>query len=80
MGWNRPGGSLTILSFGTRSDDAAEKFHELRRADDGVGNARGDDQLLLGGFGAEIAVVRPVYSNDGKRDMVPDACCGLRRK
>ena len=38
------------------------------------------DQFLLGDLGAEIAVVgRPVGSDDGERDMVPDARGGFRR-
>ena len=45
--------------------DAAEKFHELGRADDGVGDAGGFDQFFLGDLGAEIAVVRPVDCDDG---------------
>jgi hypothetical protein len=60
---------------------AAEEFQELRRADDGVGDAGGLDQFLLGDLGAEIAIVgRPVGADDGERDMVPDAGCGLRRE
>ena len=36
---------------------------------------------LLGDLGAEVAVVgRPVGSDDGQRDMVPDAGRGLRRE
>jgi hypothetical protein len=35
----------------------------------------------LGDLGAEIAIVgRPVDSDDGQRDMVPDARRGLRRE
>ena len=60
------------------SRDAAEKFHELGRADDGVGDAGGYDQLLLGDLGAEIAIVAAVNSDDGQCDMVADASRGLR--
>ena len=38
------------------------------------------DQFLLGDLGAEIAIVAPVDSDDGQRDVVPDAGCGLRRE
>src|SRR4029079_610514 len=59
----------------TCSGDAAEKFQELGRADDGIGDAGGLDQFLLGDLGAAIAVVgRPVGSDDGERDMMSDAC------
>jgi hypothetical protein len=34
----------------------------------------------LGDLGAEIAIVAPVDSDDGQRDMVPDARGGLRRE
>jgi hypothetical protein len=35
----------------------------------------------LGDLGTEIAIVgRPVGSDDGERDMVPDARRGLRRE
>ena len=45
--------------------DAAEEF-QICRADDGVGDAGGLDQFLLGDLGAEIAIVgRPVGSDDG---------------
>src|SRR6266849_5493219 len=44
----------------------ATQFLELGRADDGVGDAGGLDQFLLGDLGAEIAIVgRPVGSDDG---------------
>ena len=81
MGWNRPGESLTMFPSALEVGDAAEEFQELGRADDGVGDAGGLDQFLLGDLGAEIAIVgRPVGSDDGERDMVPDARCGLRRE
>jgi len=38
------------------------------------------NQFLLGDLGEEIAVVRPVDSDDGYRDMVPNARCGLCRE
>ncbi len=45
------------------------------------GHAGGHDQFLLGDLGAEVAIVwRPISSDDGERDMVPDARCGLRRE
>jgi len=37
----------------------------LGRTDDGVGDAGGYDQFLLGDLGAEISVVRPVGCDDG---------------
>ena len=45
--------------------DAAEEFQELGRADNGVGDAGGLDQFLLGDLGAEIAIVAPVDTDDG---------------
>ena len=69
------------VALRTGSGDAAEKFQELGRADDGVGDAGGLDQFLLGDLGAEIAIVgRPVRSDDGERDMVPNAGYDLRRE
>ena len=41
-------------------------------ADDGVGDAGGHDQFLLGDLGAEIPNVGPVDCDDGERDVVPD--------
>src|SRR5262245_40179025 len=38
----------------TQIGDAAEEFQELGRADDGVGEAGGLDQFLLGDLGAEV--------------------------
>jgi hypothetical protein len=49
----------------TRRGDGAEQFQELGRAADGIEDAGGLDQFLLGDLGAEIAVVRPVGSDDG---------------
>jgi hypothetical protein len=43
----------------------SEKFHELGRADNGVGDAAGLDQFLLGDLGAEIAIIGPVGCDDG---------------
>ena len=69
------------VSIRTHVGDAAEEFQEVGRADDSVGDAGGLDQFLLGDLGAEIATVgRPVGSDNGERDMVPDASCGLRRE
>ena len=80
IGWNRQGGSLTIFPSALEISDAAEEFQELGRADDSVGDVGGLDQFLLGDLGAEIAIVGPVDSDDGQRDMVPDAGCGFRRE
>ena len=44
--------------------DAAEKFQELGRADDGVWDAGRSDQFLLRDLGAEITIVCPVYCHD----------------
>src|SRR5215813_7319937 len=49
---------------------------DFRHAQD----AGGHDQLFLGDLGAEIAIVAPVGSDDGQRDMVAHAGCGLRRE
>ncbi|MCY1221334.1 hypothetical protein D9M72_333860 [compost metagenome] len=60
--------------------DAADEFHELGRADDGVGDAGGLYQFFLRDLGAEVAVFgRPVGADDGQRDMVLNARSGLRR-
>src|SRR5215813_5948317 len=68
------------VSSGTRSGNGAEEFQELGRADDGVGDSGGLDQFLLGDLGTEIAIVgRPIGSDDGERDVMPDAGDGLRR-
>ena len=80
-GLEQAGRNPDRLSIRTFSGDGAEEFQELGRADDGVGDAGGLDQFLLGHLGAEIAIVgRPVGSDDGERDMVPDAGGGLRRE
>jgi hypothetical protein len=53
---------VSIRTFG---GDGAEEFQKLGRADDGVGDAGGLDQFLLGDLGAEIAIVgRSVGSDD----------------
>src|SRR5882724_11169141 len=79
MGWNRPGESLTTFPFVLSA--AMPPRNSRNWADDGVGDAGGLDQFLLGDLGAEIAIVRhPVGSDDGERDMVPDSGCGLRRE
>jgi hypothetical protein len=79
MGWNRLGGSLTMLPSAL---EAAMPPRNSRNWVDRmmVRHARGHDQFLLGDLAAEIAVVRTVYCDDGQRDMVPDAGGGLSRK
>ncbi len=59
------------ISTRTSIGDGAEEFHELGRADDGVGDAGGHDQVLLGDLGAKIAILAPVGADDGERDVVP---------
>src|ERR1700721_959582 len=60
--------------------DGTEEFQKLGGANDGVGDAGSLDKLLLRNLGAEVTVFRrPVGSDDGERDMVPDARRGLRR-
>src|SRR5262249_25949462 len=68
------------VSICTRIGDGAKEFHELGRADDGVGNAGSLDQFLLSDLGAEIAIVAAVVSDDRQRDMMPDARCGFSRE
>jgi hypothetical protein len=82
MGWNRPREEiLTMFPSALEAAIPPEEFQELSRADDGVGYAGCFDQSLLGDFCAEIAIVGPVDSDNGKRDMVADAACfGLRRE
>jgi hypothetical protein len=74
------GGSLTMFPSALESAMPPRNYHELDSTDDGVGDARGLDQFLLGEFGAEIAIVGPVDCDDGQRDMVLDTRCGLRRE
>src|SRR3954469_2055992 len=86
IGWNRP---VEILTLSPSALEAAMPPRNSRnwvarmlgRADDGVRNAGGLDQLLLRDLGAEVAVVGgPVRSDDGQRDVVPDARLGFRRE
>src|SRR6202030_3132913 len=79
LGWNRPGELLTMFPSALEAAMPPNEFQELGRADDGVGDAGGLDQFLLGDLGAEIAIVGPVDRDDGERDVVPDAGGGLRR-
>jgi hypothetical protein len=37
-------------------------------------------QFILHDLGAEIAIIGPVGSDDGERDMVPNARCGSLRR
>ncbi len=53
------------VSIRTWIGDAPEESNELGRTDNGVGDAGGFDQFLLGDLGAEIAIVAPVGSDDG---------------
>src|SRR6516225_6333718 len=79
MGWKRMGGSLTM--FPSALESAMPGRNSMNWvAHDGVGDARGLDQFLLGEFGAEIAIVGPVDCDDGECHMVPDTGCGLRRE
>jgi hypothetical protein len=65
-GLEQAGRNPDRASIYTLSGDGTEELHELCRSDDGVGDAGGLDQLLLGDLGAEIAIVgRPVGSDDG---------------
>src|SRR5262249_45919775 len=45
------------VSIRTRIGDDAEEFQKLGRADDRIGNTGSLNQLLLGDFGAEIALI-----------------------
>lgn len=54
-----------------RIDDAADELEELRRAQDGVGNPGGSDQLFLGVLRAQLAAFRKtVGADDRKRDVM----------
>src|SRR5436190_2765358 len=81
MGWNRPGDSLTMFPSALEAAMPPRNSRNWVARINGVGDAGGLDQFLLGDLGAEIAIVgRPVRSDDGERDMVPDAGCGLRHE
>jgi hypothetical protein len=59
---------------------AAEKLHKLGGPHDGVWDARSFDQFLLGDLRAEIAIVAPIDSYGGQRDVMANAGGLLRRK
>jgi hypothetical protein len=80
IGWNETGGSLTESPSAAESAMPPTNSRKLGRANNGVGDAGGLDQFLLGEFRAKIAIVGPVDCDDGKRDVVPDARYSLRRE
>src|ERR1044072_8154532 len=80
IGWNRPGEILTRISSAPEAAMGRGKSRNWVGGVVGWGSPRGRDQFLLGDLGAEIAMVRPVGPDDGQRDMVPDARCGLGRE
>src|SRR5215470_14915977 len=55
-GLEQPGRNPDLVSIRARIGDTAEEFHELGRADDGVGDAGGLDKFLLRDLGAKIAI------------------------
>jgi hypothetical protein len=56
-----------MFSICIRSGDGVEEFQKLGRANDGVGDAGGLDQFLLGDLGEEIAAVgHPIGSDDAR--------------
>ena len=76
-----PGESLTVLPSVLDRSDAGEELKELGRADDGVGDAGGLDEVLLGDLCAKVSILgRPVRADNRKRDMVPSASRGLSRE
>src|SRR6478672_2996244 len=78
MGWNKPGESLTVFSFAPSS---AMPRRNSRNCVERmmVGMPEASISLSWATYGAEIAILRrPVGSDDGERDMVPDAGSGLR--
>ena len=79
MGWNRTGGTLTM--FPSARESAMPRRNSINCvARMMVGDTGGLDQLFLGEFGAEIAIVGAVDCDDRECDMVPDAGGGLRRE
>ncbi|MOA32954.1 hypothetical protein D3C78_1542120 [compost metagenome] len=59
--------------------DGADEFEELRGPQDGVGDTRFLDQLLLGHLGPEVATFEhPLGADDGKGDVMPDLGSLLR--
>jgi len=56
-------------------DDGHEELVELRRMDDGEGNAGGPDQAVLQRLAAKVmAVFQPLRAHDRQRHVVPYAC------
>lgn len=69
-----------LLADDGRLADAAQKFHELGRVDDRVGNAAVADQLFLGLLGEEIRADRHFFGTDDRqRDVMADARGLFRR-
>src|SRR3546814_9417302 len=67
------------LALDARLDDAADELEELRRAQDGVGNAGGLDKLLLGHLRPDVAALeQPGGPDDREGDVMADAGGGLR--
>ncbi|MNN54707.1 hypothetical protein D3C81_1695400 [compost metagenome] len=53
--------------------NGADEFEELRGPQDGVGDTRFLDQLLLGHLGPEVAALEhPLGAHDGEGDVMPD--------
>src|SRR5215472_9245691 len=66
IGWKRMGGSLTVFPSALESAMPRRNSINWVARMNGVADAGGLDQFLLGEFGAEIAVVGPVDRDDGE--------------
>jgi hypothetical protein len=67
-------GEVNFVADGARLDDADHEREELGRAQDGVGDRRGLDQVFLRQLGAEIAAGLQALCPDHRQgDVVGDA-------
>ena len=58
------------LSDGAKCRDAANEFEELRRADDGIGNDGGLDEILLRHLRAEVTALEKTLCADNRQRHV----------
>ena len=75
------GRKMNRLTDGCGFHDAADKFEELGRVDDRVGNVGGPDQLFLSHLATEVAAgLQAVGADDRQRDMMRNAGGPFRGK
>ncbi len=63
-------GKPNAVAFAGGLDDASDELEELRRAQDGVGNPRGLDQLFLRDLGAKVAALWKTVGADYRERQV----------